>query len=350
MTTAGFLETQYLHNSLLDWGLALLGFLAPLVLLPFVRSLIRARQDYWRRLSTHSSAVELLSQLLHRTSRIVLLIAGLYIAEKTLTLPKRVDLAFDIIIVVGTWFQGGLWATAALKFFIQHRQGSARLHDTAAKNSLGVVTLIAQILIWSLFALLALDNLGVNITTLVAGLGVGGIALALAVQTLLGDLLASISIAFDKPFEPGDLLKLDDFEGTVEAIGIKSTRLRSLTGEQIIITNADLLKSRLRNLGRMPERRSLFRLYVAYDTPAVKVAAVPDIVESAVRGIEGTRFVSCLLASLGRDALEFEVLFFVENRPGIDIPRANAAVNQQIVARFAAEGIGFAYPTQRRIA
>ena len=347
--SAGFLEIHYLHNSLLDWGLALLGFLLPFVALPFVRRLVRARQDYWRALSRHSAAVELLAQLVLATSRIVLLIAGLYIAEKILSLPKRLDLAFDIIIVVGAWFQGGLWATVALRFFIQQRQGRAGLHDDAAKSSLGVVTFVAQFLIWSLFALLALDNLGVNITTLVAGLGIGGIALALSVQTILGDLLASLSIAFDKPFEPGDLLKVDDYEGTVEFIGIKSTRLRSLSGEQIIIANADLLKSRVRNMGRMPERRTLFRLHVAYDTPATKVAEVPALVEAAVRAVEGTRFVSCLLASLGRDALEFEIVFFVANRPGVDMPRTNSSVNQQIVARFADQGIGFAYPTQRRV-
>lgn len=345
----GFLELQYLHNSLLDWGLALLAFLLPFVVLPFVRRLIRARQDHWHRLSTQSSAVELLAQLALKTSRIVLLIAGLYFAEKLLRLPKRIDFLFDIVIIVGAWFQAGLWATAALRFFIQHRQGKSGLDDDAARSSLDVVTFIAQLLIWSLFALLALDNLGVNITTLVAGLGIGGIALALSVQTILGDLLASLSIAFDKPFEPGDLLKVDDYEGTVEFIGIKSTRLRSLSGEQIIIANADLLKSRVRNMGRMLERRTLFRLHVAYDTPAAKVAEVPALVEAAVRAIEGTRFVSCLLASLGRDALEFEVVFFVANRPDVDIPRTNSAVNQQIVARFAGEGIGFAYPTHRQV-
>ena len=345
----GFLETQYLHNSLLDWGLALLAFLLPFVALPFVRRLIRGRQAHWHELSTHSPVVDLLSQLAVGTSRIVVLTAGLYFAEKLLTLPKRIDLAFDIIIVVTTWFQGGLWATVALRFFIQQRQGRAGLHDEAAKSSLGVVTFVAQFLIWSLFALLALDNLGVNITTLVAGLGVGGVAIALSVQTILGDLLASLSIAFDKPFVPGDLLKVDDFEGTVEFTGFKSTRLRSVTGEQIIISNADLLKSRVRNLGRMAERRTLFRLHVAYETPAEKVAAVPTVVEAAVRNVVGTRFVNCLLASLGRDALEFEVVYFVANKPGVDIAATNSAVNQQIVSRFAEAGVGFAYPTQRHV-
>lgn len=345
----GILTLQYLHNSLLDWGLATLGFLAPFIVLPFVSRLVRARQSHWQRLSTSSPAVELLAQLVLATSRLVLLIAGLYFAEKILTLPKRIDRAFDIIIVVGAWFQAGLWATAALRFFIQHRQGRADLHDPAARSSLDVVLFVAQLMIWSLFALLALDNLGVNITTLVAGLGVGGIAIALAVQTILGDLLASLSIAFDKPFVAGDLLKLDDFEGTVERVGIKSTRLRSVAGEQIILANADLLKSRVRNFGRMSERRSLFRLYIAYDTPAAQVAAVPALVEAAVKAQPGTRFVSCLLAALGRDALEFEVVYFIVTRDGTDFPRCTDAVNHGIVTRFATQGIAFAYPTRRQV-
>lgn len=345
----GFLEIQYLHNSLLDWGLAALAFLAPFVVLPSVRRMVRARQAYWQRLSRQAPAVELLSALLVSTSRLVLLLVGLYFAGTLLALPRRIDRVLDLVIVIGAWFQAGLWASAAVRYFLQRRQGRAGLHDASARSSLDVVMFVAQMVIWSLFALVALDNLGVNITTLVAGLGVGGIAIALAVQTILGDLLASLSIAFDKPFVPGDLLKVDDFEGTVEQVGIKSTRLRSVSGEQIILSNADILKSRVRNLGRMPERRTLFRLHVAYDTPADKVALVPALVEEAVRSQPAARYVGCLLASLGRDALEFEVVYFVSTRDGVDVARVNDGVNHAIVARFASRGIDFAYPTRRQI-
>ena len=155
----------------------------------------------------------------------------------------------------GIWLQVGLWATTALRFFLERRQQRAGLNDAAAASTVNVLMFVGQILIWAVFVLLALDNLGVNITALVAGLGVGGIAIALAVQTILGDVFGSLSIAFDKPFVVGDMLRIDDIEGTVEHIGIKSTRLRSITGEQVILANADVLKARVRNLGRMPERR-----------------------------------------------------------------------------------------------
>ena len=207
----------------------------------------------------------------------------------------------------------------------------------------------AQLIIWAIIALLALDNLGVNITALVAGLGVGGIAVALAVQTILSDLFASLSIAFDRPFVIGDTLRMDDYEGVVEYIGIKSTRLRSVSGEQIILANADVLKSRVRNLGRMPERRVLFRLYIAYDTSADKVAKVPLMVQEAVAAQDHTRFVSCLLVLLGQYAMEFEVIYFVANQRSSDVPRAMDGVNRGILERFAASGIELTYPTQRSV-
>jgi small-conductance mechanosensitive channel len=343
------LAIRFLDNSLLDWGLATLAFLFTFLVLPFVRGLIRARQARWTGPLGDSPPLELLSQLATRTSQLVLLILALYLAEKILSLPRRIDQAFDVIIVFGVWFQAAIWASTALRFFIQHRQRHSGLTDAAARSSLDVVMFVAQLLIWSVFALLALDNLGVNITTLVAGLGVGGIAIALAVQTILGDLFGSLSIAFDKPFVIGDVLKVDDFEGTVEHIGIKSTRLRSVSGEQIILANADVLKSRVRNLGRMPERRTLFRLYVPYDTPADQVAQVSGLVEAAVRTQPTARFVSCLLAQLGSYALEFEVVYFVANASRVDMARVNDAVNRGIFERFASAGIRFAYPTQRAV-
>jgi len=260
-----------------------------------------------------------------------------------------VDQAFDVIIVFGVWLQAGLWASTALRFFIERRQRRSGLNDGAAASTVNVLMFIGQLLIWAIIVLLALDNLGVNITTLVAGLGVGGIAVALAVQTILGDVFGSLSIAFDKPFVVGDTLRIDDIEGTVEHIGIKSTRLRSVTGEQVILANADVLKSRVRNLGRMPEKRYTIRLRLAYETSPALVECVPILVEEAVRAAEGTRFISCLLAQIGDYALEFEVIYFIANRPDRNIGRANDLVNRGVLQRFAAAGINLAYPTRRQV-
>jgi len=291
------LDLKFLGNTLQDWGLAAVAFLFTFLVIPFFRGRERARRLKWSE-GRQSVALDLFGLLISKTSRLVLLVLALYLAEHILTLSSSVDRAFDIVIIIGVWMQAGIWATAALRFYIQRRTRP----DPAAQTSIAILLLGAQLLVWAVFVLLALDNLGVNITALVAGLGVGGVAVALAVQTLLGDLFGSLSIAFDKPFVVGDALKIDDVEGTVEHIGLKSTRLRSITGEQVILANADVLKARVRNLGRMPEKRFLFSLQVGYDTPPEKLDAIPPVVEKLVRAQPNTRFVQCVLEAVEHSA------------------------------------------------
>ena len=333
---------RFLGNTLLDWTLAALVVIVTVLVIPFVRGRLHAHRARWPDVPA-TPVWELLALLVSRTSRLVLWIAALYFAEKILVLPVRVDRIFDVIIVVGVWIQVGLWATTAARFVIQRRQGENR----AAEASVTILMFGAQLLLWAVFVLLALDNLGVNITALVAGLGVGGVAVALAVQTILSDLFGSLSIAFDKPFQIGDSLRIDDIEGTVEHVGLKSTRLRSVTGEQIILANADVLKSRLRNLGRMAERRMLFKLNVAYDTPPAKLDAVPGIVQKLVESRPGARFVQCILTNLGAYAIEFETIYFLANRPEIPVAQTTDAINRGVLREFAAQGIRIAYPTQQ---
>jgi len=332
-----------LDNSLSDWLAAALVFLLIFTVLPLVRSYLRARRSRYSNRAL-PPPIALLAHLADRTSRIVLWIVALFCAERILTLPHQLDRLFETAIVVGCWLQAGIWAGAAARFGLTHSQ--ERSGDAALAGSIDVVLFVARLIIWVVVALLALENLGINVGPLIAGLGVGGIAIALAVQAILGDLFASLSIALDKPFIVGDSLRIDTFEGAVEQIGIKSTRLRSVTGEQIIISNADLLKSRVRNLGRASEWRSLFTLNLAYDTPAALIEQVPAIVEAAVAGYGGTRFVYCLLKQLGESALGFEVCYFVENAPGRDPNRALDQVNRAILRSFAQAGIAFATPAR----
>src|SRR5579862_4316938 len=303
-----FTRQSLLDNSATAWMFGILAFLLTFTLFPALRALMRAQR---RRFSNREPplAIGLLTELAEHTSKIVWWIAALYVADKVLTLPKRIDRAFDVIIIVGLWLQVGLWGAAAVRFGLTRHQ--ARSGDARLTSTMDILLFVLRIIVWSIVALLALENLGINVGPLIAGLGVGGIAIALAVQTILGDLFASLSIALDKPFTIGDTLRIDLFEGAVEKIGIKSTRLRSVTGEQIIISNADLLKSRVRNLGRASEWRALFTLALAYDTPAVLINQVPALVESAVAAYQGTRFSHCLLKQLGESALGFEVCFFV---------------------------------------
>jgi small-conductance mechanosensitive channel len=221
--------------------------------------------------------------------------------------------------------------------------------DRVFAGSLDIINFIARMLIWSLLILVALDNLGVNITALLAGLGVGGVAVALALQNVLGDLFASLSIALDKPFVVGDSLGVDTFSGKVEHIGIKSTRLRSDSGEQIILSNADILKSRVRNFGRAQEQRALATLRVTYETPTDKLQTIPKLLESIVREQANARFERCHLKTLGDSALHFELSYFVQQPNVNSLLDLQHAVNLRIIDEFRRLGVDFDYPTQRVI-
>ena len=194
--------------------------------------------------------------------------------------------------------------------------------------------------------LLILENVGVDVTALIAGLGVGGIAVALAAQNILGDLFSSMSIVLDKPFVLGDFIIVGDMMGTVEKIGLKTTRVRSLSGEQLIFSNSDLLGSRIRNFKRMQERRIVFSIGVAYDTPAEKLTAIPGMLRAAVEAQEPVRFDRAHFAKFGDSALIYEVVYFVlkpDYNLSMDIQQA---INLRLFREFADRQIEFAFPTQ----
>ncbi len=194
--------------------------------------------------------------------------------------------------------------------------------------------------------LLVLDNLGVNITALVAGLGVGGIAVALAMQTILGDLFASLSIVLDKPFVVGDFLIIGDLLGSVEYVGLKTTRLRSLSGEQLVFSNSDLLGSRIRNYGRMYERRVQFNIGVTYQTPRDRLVKIPQIIREAVEQQSDTRFDRSHFKEYGDFSLVFESVYYVMGPDYNKYMDIQQAINLHIHERFEQQGIEFAYPTQ----
>ena len=342
------LDQVFLGNPLRAWLLAAAAVVGVLLVLPLVRQFVIARV---RRIRAEERPpwADLVLLLITRTRPLWIFVAALYVGLRLLDLPDRIERISTVLIVIVAWLQAAVWGVAMIEFLLRKR--NARLigeGGTRQSGSISVLMFVARVVLFALAMLLALDNLGVNITALVAGLGIGGIAVALAVQTILGDLLASLSITLDKPFEEGDWLRIDDLEGTVEHIGVKSTRLRSVSGEQIVLSNADILKSRVRNMGRMPERRALFQLGVAYETPPQKLAEVSRIVEKAIEGVPGTRFEYCKLRGFGDSALQFEIVYFVPNPSTarykfIDI---GDEVNRRIHAAFAEQGIAFAYPTR----
>jgi small-conductance mechanosensitive channel len=218
--------------------------------------------------------------------------------------------------------------------------------DPASVTTVSALGFVGKLVLWLVILLLALDNLGVDITGLIAGLGIGGIAIALAVQNILGDLFASLSIVLDKPFVIGDFIIVDNYLGTMEYIGLKTTRLKSLSGEQLVFSNSDLLTSGIRNFKRMYERRVVFTIEVVYQTPVEKLAAIPKMIREIIEKQEHTRFDRAHFKEYGPSSLDYEIVYYVrkpEYNVYMDIQQA---INLEIFRRFEQEGIEFAYPTQ----
>lgn len=329
-------HTQFLGNELGAWALALGIFLVTFTLLPLLKRFIAAHR---RRVSADRPsqmyfAVDLAGVLAAHTSSLFMWGVAVWLASRDLAFPPRVERWLTIALVWLLWMQVALWAVAAVRFAIDVRRMRSAGPDTLLKSSMEVIVFAAGLIIWGVAILLALDNLGVEIKPLLAGLGIGGIALALAVQTVLADLLASLSIALDKPFGLGDALAIDDCQGTVEHIGVKSTRLRSINGEQIIIANGDLLKARVRNFGRLSERRALFLLDVHYETPVAALAAVPRAVREIIEATPDTRFDRCHLLRCTDKSLQFETVFWVTRPDYRAYADAQQAINLRILERL----------------
>jgi len=346
-------HVEILGNELGAWAIAIVVFLVTFTVLPLATRLVRARR---RRLARHGAgqvyfAIDLAGLLISRTSRLFLLGVAAWLASRDLSFPPRLEHGLTIMLVLLFWMQLALWATAAVRYAVEERRQRSTGPDTLLKSSMAVILFVAGVVIWGVAGLLALDNLGVEIKPLLAGLGIGGLALALAVQTVLADLLASLSIALDQPFGLGDFLTVDDYQGTVEHIGVKSTRLRSLSGEQIVMSNGDILKARVRNYGRMRERRALFQLAVHYETPVAALAAVPRAIREIIEATPETRFDRCHLLTLGGSAPQFEVVYFVTRPDFKTYADAQQSINLRILERLRAMEVNFAaaMPTPVRL-
>jgi small-conductance mechanosensitive channel len=352
-----FWQVEFLGNDVRSWAFALATFLITLTVLPLVKGFISARRRHWAEKEpqlpggvVHAHhAVGLATLLVERTSRFFLWAVAVYLASRDLVFTPKVERILTIGIVLIFWAQVGLWAMTAVRYAIDLRRRSSAGLDALLTSSIDVILFAAGLLIWAMVLLLALDNLGVQIKPLLAGLGIGGIAVALAVQTVLSDLLASMSIALDKPFGIGDFLTVGECQGTVEHIGVKSTRLRSLSGEQIIMGNTDILKSRVRNYGRMRERRAVFQFGVAYDTDPEALAAIPGLVRGIIESTPDTRFDRCHFLSYGATTLQFEVVFYATKPDFNTYADAQQTINLAIFERLRAMNVSLTPPNRTQV-
>jgi small-conductance mechanosensitive channel len=339
------LALEFFGNSVFRWSLAGLAFLVTFTVLPLLRGYIAALRKRYA-VGPHATAVEVSSLLADRTKVWFLwAVAFWFAAVRVLEIPERVELGLNRLMVVLLALQVGIWLSAAVSFRLHHRRGATIESDPT--GALAIVNFVAAILIWSVVTLVALDNLGVNVTALIAGLGIGGIAVALAVQTTLSNLLGSLAIALDQPFVVGDTIAVDQDTGRVEKIGITSTRLRSLSGEQIVISNSDLLSSRVRNYGRMNERRVVFGTRLTYETPLELLEQVPGLIRSIIESQSATRFDRSHFAKHAPDAIEYETVYYVLSPDYNIYMDIQQAINVTLHRELQQRGIRFAYPTQR---
>ena len=289
---------------------------------------------------------DLFAALLRGTRAYFLVLAALFLADLFRPLPEEAEWLFQRLFLLGLLLQIGHWGSHVVKWWIDDYSGHRASQDPARITAFKALGLGTRIVLWSVLFLMGLDNLGVNVTSLVAGLGIGGIAVALAVPNVLKDLLSYISIVVDQPFIYGDFLNVDGNMGSVEHIGIQSTRLRSLSGEQLIFSNSDLLSSRIRNFKRMYERRVVFTIGILYGTPFEKVARVPTMLREAVEAQPDTRFDRAHFKEYGDSALLYETVFFVLKPDYLAYMDIQQTINLQLYEQFEKEEIGFAFPTR----
>ncbi len=313
------LSTPLLGNPAGDWlqaaGVTLLLLLAALLMKLVLRRRYGgpAVPPGAARAAPAALAPELVLALMRRTRWALLLLPAVYVGALALDLSPRAQAALRTFTVLAVLLQAAFWATVAIELWVSRERRRRLELDAASATLIGSLNFVLRFILWVLIVLLALENLGVNVTALVAGLGVGGIAVALALQNILGDVLASLSIAIDKPFVLGDTLQVDNFVGTVEDVGLKTTRLRSLSGEQLIFANGDLLKSRIRNLKRMADRRVVLAFGVDYQTRAEQVETIPALLRTIIEAQPRVRFDRAHLKGLGQSALDFEAVYFLDD-------------------------------------
>jgi small-conductance mechanosensitive channel len=341
-----FLDRTFFGNSIRAWLVAALALTATLAVLVLVRRLLTRRfADAARR--TTNTVDDLALEVARRTRIYFLFAVALVFAVRFVELPARFGLLLDKVVALVVLLQAARWATGAIGFYvarhIERRRGTADAASLWAARMLGFGATVA---VWMLILVAVLDNLGFDVTTLVTGLGIGGIAVALAVQNILGDVFAAMAIVLDKPFVVGDFIVVDSFAGSVEQIGLKTTRLRSLSGEQIVFSNGELLKGRIRNYKRLYERRNLFTIDVPRDTPTDVVRRIPEMLREIVEAQQPVRFDRSHFSAYTDAALRFETVYFVLDPDYNKHMDVQQAIFLGVLERFRHDGIAFALPTR----
>lgn len=335
------LNREFLGNALLAWLIAAALFLAVFAVLKILRRTLLGR---FTRLAgrTATGVDDLVADLFRHTHGWFLLLVALGAAAAALVIPPDARSYIRMLLGAGVIIQLMIWGNAAINGWMR-RQSALR---EGALGTLTAMAFMARLALWAVLAILLLDNFGLKVTTLLGALGVVGIAGALAAQSVLGDLFAAISIFLDKPFEVGDFIIFDGLSGTVRGVGLRSTRINALGGEQLIVSNSDLLKSRISNYKRMVERRVVFQIGVVYGLARDLVAEIPGLIREAVEEQDHVRFDRSHFKGYGASSLDFETVYYVLSSDYTMYMNVQQAINLAILQRFEEKDIGFAFPTR----
>lgn len=339
-----FLEQSYLGNTVLNYIISLGIFFLGIIVIKIFKSIILKRLKKWSE-ATETKIDDFLVRGIQKTVIPLLYLGAFYLAVEYLKIePNTMGIIEKIAVIVFTFF-----ILRAINSFIRFSLGAfARRkggEDSREKELRGISTIIAFV-VWTVGLVFLLDNLGFKVSAVITGLGIGGIAVALAAQAILGDLFAYFVIFFDRPFEIGDFITVGDKQGSIESIGLKTTRIRSLSGEQLVFSNKDLTDSRIHNYKKMERRRVAFRLGVVYQTAIEKVKEIPGLVRQIIESQPDVTFDRGHFDKYTDFSLSFEFVYYVLSPDYNKYMDIQQAINLAIYKAFEEKGIEFAYPTQ----
>lgn len=343
-TSIALLNQIFWGNRILDYIISLVILIAGFIIARIFKNILMSRLKKWA--SKRESAIN--SSLIVEFERKVIPIiyfAALYLSISSLHLSQPLKRGVTFISLTLVTFLGASFVSSIAGLIIKIYWSKIR-QDSDQDFVMNALVKAMQFMIWGLALIIYLDNLGIEITALIAGLGIGGVAVAFAAQAVLADIFSYFTIFFDRPFENGDYIVIDNYMGTVENIGIKTTRIRSLTGEQLIFSNNDLTTSRVRNYKRMQNRRIVFSIGVTYDTGLDHLKEIPDLIKKIVESVEDTIFERAHFFSYGDFSLIFEVVYYVVGRDYIKYMDIQQKINYALKEEFQNREIDFAYPTQ----
>lgn len=340
----GFLQQTFLHNRILDYLICLSIFLISIIVIQIFKRFLLKRLRKWAK-RTATTIDDFLIRMIEKELLPLFYFGAFYVSIQGLTLNPALEKGINVLGLILLTIFGVRFLLAVIVYGLEN-YWVKKEKDVAKKQGLKGILMTVKVIVWGLAIIILLDNFGIKVSALIAGLGIGGVAIALAAQSILGDLFSYFSIFFDRPFEIGDFIIVGDLLGTVEHIGIKTTRVRSLGGEQLVFSNTDLTNSRVRNYKRMDKRRVVFRLGVTYETGLRELKEIPVVITNIIKGINDTVFDRTHFFSYGDFSLVFEVVYYVIGSDYNKYMDIQQEINLKIKEEFKKHGIEFAYPTQ----